>query len=70
MAVPADEQSAQLALKELRDVLQAQNPSFLHNCEKQANELIASYKQYGDSGKVALMFMALRISAAAERDEL
>lgn len=62
--------TATLALKELRQTLLDQNPTFLGQCELESNRIIEGFRKHGDSGKVLLMFLALRISALSEKDEL
>lgn len=61
--------SSAAAFQELRETLAAQNPQFLAQCENISQQIIDNYKPHGDSGKVLLMFLALRISAMAEKDE-
>lgn len=58
------------ALAEMRIELGNANPAFLAQCEKNADEMIANMKQHGDSGRVFLGFLAIRLAAAVEGDEI
>lgn len=63
----ANEESSAATLQEMREELLKTNPSFLAQCEVGSDKIIKAYG--GEAGKVFLLFLALRISAMAEKDE-
>jgi hypothetical protein len=69
MTEPTDTTAIE-ALEEMRLMLSQQNPKYLADVEKFCDVFIAGHLKAGDNGKVLLMFLALRISAAVEKDEI
>jgi hypothetical protein len=55
------------ALAELRECLARENPAFLAQCERLADQVMDQYKDLGDSGLVAMTFLSIRIAAEMDR---
>lgn len=54
------------ALAEMRKELGKENPEFLKRCEQLADNVMQQYKALGDSGVVAMTFLAVRIASEIE----